>query len=183
MRTVYLATVFLLMASFVQAQPSYRSEVADLGPVKVYGCNEIIPGMLGIMDIDAPAGYLVQVAVNVETTNQVRAFNFDVEFPSHLIYWVRTDFTGLASGFEITASGIRDGDENIVASSAITASDGIPAGMRGALVVFSFITTNPGEGSFEISHLGGHIAQYEICSANPVGIEIYSWGMVKANYK
>jgi hypothetical protein len=156
---------------------------ARAADVTVLGCNEMLPGEIGVRELVGDVGDTVGVAVTVHTTGDVDAFGLDIAFPTNLLSYVRTDLGELVAAWPI-ASGTLKPAQGLVRIGGLNGTP-IPAGVSGRLAVMFFVVETAGAGSFATVGLVDDLAGYTPCESvhTPTKIERKTWGAVKDLYK
>lgn len=171
------AAVLAWLAGLLVAVPV---AAADL---EIQGCNEMLAGEVGVREAVGNVGEFVEVPITVHTTGTVQAFVLELQVPSGLLSYVRTDVGNLTSGFVACDGAYFPSTHTLRIAGFSTAP--IPSGASGRLAVAVFQVVAPGSGTFTTGAFADDLTGYVSCEDvhGSTRIPQVEWGKVKALYR
>jgi hypothetical protein len=171
------ASIWILGAVLIAAP----APAADL---VVEGCNELLPGEVGVREVVANVGDTVEVAITVNATDPIDAFQLELDVPPGLLAYVRTDPGDLTASFLLLEGRSLTAPDRVRIVGTDTAG-GFPARSVGRVAVVVFQVIAPGTGSFGTSALQADLLGYVSCedAHDTSNIPVTEWGRIKSLYR
>lgn len=167
-----------ILCMLLAAAPAHASDLV------IEGCNELLAGEIGVREAIANVGEFVEVAVTVNATDPIDAFQLELDVPPGVLSYVRTDRGDLTTSFDLL-DGHWFAPTSRVRIVGVDPVAGLPAGSVGRLAVVVFQVIASGAGAFGTSGLGDDLDSYVSCEDihDTSNIPPAEWGRIKALYR
>ncbi len=151
--------------------------------LSVAGCDERLPGEIGLSPAVGNLGNEIAIQVTVNAMTDIDAFLINVDVPVGALTYLRTERGSLTGGFSFL-DGHYFPETNQVRILGLDPAIVVSTGSVGSLAVVVFEVAGSGVVEIGTSSLGDDLTDYTSCEdVHGTAVEPWTWGRVKASYR